>query len=64
MELDLIQKGIKKNLIKLDEEAHTITYIHQNKKRNYANPEEKIQAEATQVLEQAKQEVGKMILGD
>lgn len=32
MELDLIQKGIKENLIKLDEEAHTITYIHQNKK--------------------------------
>lgn len=62
MELDLIQKGIKGNLIKLDEETHTITYIHQNKKRNYANPEEKIQAEVTQVLEQAKQEVGKMIL--
>lgn len=64
MELDLIQKGIKENLIKLDEEAYTITYIHQNKKRNYANPKEKIQVEATQVLEQAKQEVEKMILGD
>lgn len=46
MESDLIQRGIKENLIKLDKEAHTITYIHQNKKRNYANPEEKVQAEA------------------
>ncbi|TWP28274.1 restriction endonuclease subunit M [Apibacter muscae] len=46
MDLDLIQKGIKENLIKLDEENHSITYIQPNKKRNFSNPEEKVQAEA------------------
>lgn len=44
---DLIQLGIEKNLIKLDEEQKYITYIHQNnKKRNFTNPEEQVQAEA------------------
>ncbi|TWP26700.1 restriction endonuclease subunit M [Apibacter muscae] len=46
MDLDLIQKGIKENLIKLDDENHSITYIQPNKKRNFSNPEEKVQAEA------------------
>jgi len=43
--MDIIQKGISKGLINLDENKKQITYIHQNKKRNYNNPEEKVQAE-------------------
>lgn len=39
-------QGIQKGLIRFDEEQKYITYIHQNKKRNYTNPEEKVQAEA------------------
>lgn len=41
----LIDTGIDKGLIKFDEEKNFITYIHQNKKRSYNNPEEKVQAE-------------------
>ncbi len=43
--MSLIDTGIEKGLIKFDEEKNFITYIHQNKKRNYNNPEEKVQAE-------------------
>ena len=43
--MDLIQKGKDSGLIKFDEEKKYITYIHQNKRRNYQKPEEKIQAE-------------------
>jgi len=43
--MDLIQKGIQEGLIKFDAEKNRITYIHQNKKRNFGNPEEKVQAE-------------------
>lgn len=42
----LIKSGIKKGLIYIDSEEKYITYIEQNKKRNYSNPEEKVQAEA------------------
>lgn len=42
---DLIQQGIQKKLIELDEEQKYITYLHQSKRRNYQNPEEKVQAE-------------------
>jgi type I restriction enzyme M protein len=41
----LIQQGVKKGIIKFDVENKYITYIHQDKKRNYQNPEEKVQAE-------------------
>ena len=41
----LIQQGIQRGLIKFDDENKIITYIHQNKKRNYNNPEEQVQAE-------------------
>ena len=41
----LIELGIKNNLIKFDEEQKIITYVHQNKPRNYRNPEEKVQAQ-------------------
>ncbi|WOB70334.1 N-6 DNA methylase [Microcystis aeruginosa] len=43
--MSLIQEGIKKGLIKLDDEEKYITYINQNKKRNYSNHEEQVQAE-------------------
>ncbi|MDA3871207.1 MAG: N-6 DNA methylase [Candidatus Marinimicrobia bacterium] len=42
--MNLIETGIEKGLIKFDEDRNFITYIHQNKKRNYNNPEEKVQA--------------------
>jgi type I restriction enzyme M protein len=44
--MTLIETGIKKDLISFDSEKKYITYIGQNKKRNYSNPEEKVQAEA------------------
>ena len=43
--MNLIETGIEKGLIRFDEDRNLITYIHQNKKRNYNNPEEKVQAE-------------------
>lgn len=43
--MSLIEKGIARGLIKFDQEKNFITYLHQNKKRNYNNPEEKVQAE-------------------
>ena len=43
--MTLIDTGIEKGLISFDEERNFITYTYQNKKRNYNNPEEKVQAE-------------------
>lgn len=43
---DYIQLGIEKGLILFNEDKSRITYVHQNKERNYNNPEEKVQAEA------------------
>lgn len=43
--MNLIDTGIEKGLIRFDEDRNFITYVHQNKKRNYNNPEEKVQAE-------------------
>ena len=43
--MNLIEKGIEKGLIRFDKEQNFITYIYQEKKRNYKNPEEKVQAE-------------------
>ncbi len=43
--MNLIDTGIENRLIRFDEDRNFITYIHQNKKRNYNNPEEKVQAE-------------------
>jgi len=43
--MNLIDTGVEKGLIRFDEDRNFITYIHQNKKRNYNNPEEKVQAE-------------------
>ncbi|WP_196895825.1 restriction endonuclease subunit M [Aureivirga marina] len=45
--MDIIEQGIEKGLIRFDEDRKNIYYIHQdNKRRNYNNPEEKVQAEA------------------
>lgn len=43
--MNLIEIGLQKNLIRFDEERNYVTYIHQAKKRNYNNPEEKVQVE-------------------
>ena len=42
---DYIQIGIEKELISFNEDKTRITYLYQNKERNYNNPEEKVQAE-------------------
>jgi type I restriction enzyme M protein len=39
--MDLIQQGIAKGLIRFDEDRKNIFYIHQDKRRNYTNPENK-----------------------
>lgn len=44
--MNLIEQGIKKGIIKFDEENKFITYIHQNKKRFYNSTEEKVQADS------------------
>jgi hypothetical protein len=44
--MDLIAEGIKQKLIRLEDDQKYIVYLHQDKRRNYANPEEKVQAEA------------------
>jgi type I restriction-modification system DNA methylase subunit len=43
--MSLVQQGIERGLIRFDEEEKFITYIHQDKRRNYSNPEEQVQAE-------------------
>lgn len=43
--MNLIETGIEKGLVRFDEERNFITYIHQNIKRSFNNPEEKVQAE-------------------
>ena len=43
--MNLIEKGLKQGLIKFGEDEKFITYLEQNKKRNYSNSEEKVQAE-------------------
>lgn len=42
---DYIKIGIEQGFISFNEEMSRITYINQNKQRNYNNPEEKVQAE-------------------
>lgn len=45
--MNIIEQGIEQGFIKFDEEKKNIYYIHQNdKRRNYNNPEEQVQAEA------------------
>ncbi len=44
--MDLIAEGIKKKLIRFEDDEKYIVYCHQKKRRNYGNPEEKVQAES------------------
>lgn len=43
---DYIKIGIEEGLISFNDDNSRITYTHQNKERNYNNPEEMVQAEA------------------
>lgn len=42
--MNIIDIGVEKGLINFDDDKSSITYIKINKKRNYNNPEEKVQA--------------------
>lgn len=44
--MDLIAEGINQKLIRLEDDEKYIVYLHQEKRRNYSNPEEKVQAES------------------
>lgn len=44
--MDLIAEGIKQKLIRFEDDEKYVIYVHQNKRRNYANPEEKVQVDA------------------
>ncbi len=44
--MNLTNVGIENGLIRFDDEKNFVTYIHQNKKRSFNNPEEKVQLEA------------------
>ena len=43
--MELIQQGIASKLIALSDDGKSIIYLHQNKRRNYNNPGEQVQAE-------------------
>lgn len=43
---ELIKEGIRRNLVVLEDEGRYVVYPHRRKRRNYQNPEEKVQAEA------------------
>lgn len=42
---DYIKIGVEKNLISFNDDRSRITYLNQNRERNYETPEEKVQAE-------------------
>lgn len=42
--MNIIDQGIQKGLISISEDGNRITYINQNKSRDYTKPEEKVQA--------------------
>jgi len=44
--MDLIADGLKQGLIRFEDSGKYIVYLPQGKRRNYENPEEKVQAEA------------------
>ncbi|MBO0324048.1 N-6 DNA methylase [Muricauda sp. CAU 1633] len=43
--MNILERGIQKGLIKFDADKKFVIYVHQNKKRNFINPEERVQAE-------------------
>lgn len=44
--MDLIQEGQRRNLIRLEDGGKYIVYLPQHKRRNFENPEERVQADA------------------
>ena len=44
--MDIIGEGIRQKLIRIEDDGKYILYIHHAKRRNYANPEEKVQADS------------------
>lgn len=44
--MDILQKAVAQNLISFDAEQKYITYVHQNKRRNFYNLEDKMQTES------------------
>src|SRR5690349_3684363 len=43
--MDLLAQGLKQNLIRFEDARKYIVYLPQGKRRNYENPEEKVQTE-------------------
>src|SRR6266481_2367612 len=43
---ELLPEGIKQKLLVLEDEGRYVVYSDRRKRRNYENPEEKVQAEA------------------
>src|SRR5687768_8170192 len=43
--MDLISEGLKQKLIRFEDNQKYIVYVHQDKRRNFANPEERVQAD-------------------
>ncbi|MBE6339512.1 MAG: restriction endonuclease subunit M [Bacteroidales bacterium] len=43
---EIIKKGIEKKLVSFNDDLSRITYIYQNKSRNYLDPEEQVEAES------------------
>ena len=44
--MDLIAEGLKRKIIRFEDERKYVVYVQQDKRRNYANPEEAVQLEA------------------
>jgi type I restriction enzyme M protein len=44
--MDLIQEGQQRKLIRLEDNGKYIVYLPQQKRRNFENPEERVQADA------------------
>lgn len=44
--MDIIAEGIKQKLIRFEDGGKYIVYVHQDRRRNYTNPEEMVQAES------------------
>ena len=42
--MDNLAQGIAENLVRLEDDGKYLVYVHQNKRRNYSNPEERVQA--------------------
>src|SRR4051794_14412772 len=43
---ELLKEGLKRKLIRFDDDGKYIVYVRQNQRRNYSNPEEKVQVDA------------------